>query len=102
MHGSQRSKKPTEHDCLARARRAAEVLAAGAARIEAAYTVPADLLDAMHEARLFRLLLPRSVGGDELDPVTLAQVTEIIAAADASAAWCCRPKPSAKCRAWLC
>ena len=54
------SKKPAEHDCIVRARRAAEVLAAGTARIEAAYTVPPDLLDAMHEARLFRLLLPSS------------------------------------------
>jgi alkylation response protein AidB-like acyl-CoA dehydrogenase len=88
MHGSQRSRKPADHDCVARARRVAEVLAAGAARIEADCTIPADILDAMHEARLFRLLLPYSLGGDELDPVTLAQVTEVIAAADASAAWC--------------
>ena len=41
-----------------------------------------------HDARLFRLLLPQAIGGDELDPAGLAQVTEIIAAADASAAWC--------------
>lgn len=88
MHGSERLKKPADGDCVARARRVAEVLAAGTARIEAERTVPADILDAMHEGRLFRLLLPFSLGGDELDPVTLAQVTEVIAAADASAAWC--------------
>jgi alkylation response protein AidB-like acyl-CoA dehydrogenase len=88
MHGSERLKKSADGDSVARARRVAEVLAAGAARIEAERTIPPDILDAMHEARLFRLLLPYSLGGDELDPVTLAQVTEVIAAADASAAWC--------------
>lgn len=88
MHGSERLKKPAGEDAVARARRVAEVLTAGAARIEAERTIPPDILDAMHEARLFRLLLPYSLGGEELDPVTLAQVTEVIAAADASAAWC--------------
>jgi alkylation response protein AidB-like acyl-CoA dehydrogenase len=42
----------------------------------------------MHEARLFRLMLPRALGGEELDPVSLSQVTEAIAMGDASAAWC--------------
>ena len=37
---------------------------------------------------MFRLLLPRSLGGDELHLKTLAQVTETIASADASTAWC--------------
>jgi alkylation response protein AidB-like acyl-CoA dehydrogenase len=37
---------------------------------------------------LFRLLLPRSLGGDELHLKTLAQVIEVIASADASTAWC--------------
>ena len=37
---------------------------------------------------MFRLLLPRSLGGDEIDLVTMAEVTRIIAAADASTAWC--------------
>jgi alkylation response protein AidB-like acyl-CoA dehydrogenase len=75
-------------DCLARARSVIEVISKGAARIEESRQLPADVLDALHEARLFRLLLPRSLGGDELDPLTLSQVTEIIAAADASTAWC--------------
>ena len=37
---------------------------------------------------MFRLLLPRSLGGDELHLKTLAQVIETIASADASTAWC--------------
>ena len=75
-------------DCRARARAVAPVLAAAGSRIEAARELTPDALAAMHEARLFRLLLPRALGGEELDPVTLSEVTEIIAAADASAAWC--------------
>jgi alkylation response protein AidB-like acyl-CoA dehydrogenase len=75
-------------EALARARAVAPLLAAAGDRIEAARALPADVLEALHEARLFRLLLPRSLGGDELDFPTLAAVTEEIAASDASTAWC--------------
>jgi indole-3-acetate monooxygenase len=63
-------------------------LRASAARIEAGPALPSDIIAALHEARLFRLLLPRSLGGDELNLKTLAEVIEVIAAADASTAWC--------------
>jgi alkylation response protein AidB-like acyl-CoA dehydrogenase len=46
------------------------------------------LLDKLHEARLFRLLLPRSSNGIETDPLTFFHVIETIARADASTAWC--------------
>lgn len=75
-------------DVLARARVLAPAIAAAAPRIDAARELPADLLDAMHAAGLFRLLLPRALGGAELHPATLFAVMEIVAAADASAAWC--------------
>jgi alkylation response protein AidB-like acyl-CoA dehydrogenase len=73
---------------LARARSVAALLRASRDRIEAARELPPDVLAALHEARLFRLLLPRSVGGDEVDLATMAEVTRTIAAADASVAWC--------------
>jgi alkylation response protein AidB-like acyl-CoA dehydrogenase len=41
----------------------------------------------MHDARMYRILLPKSLGGDELDLVTHAKVLEIIASCDASTAW---------------
>jgi alkylation response protein AidB-like acyl-CoA dehydrogenase len=41
----------------------------------------------LHEAGLFRLLLPRSSNGIETDPVTFFRVMDVIAQADASAAW---------------
>jgi len=46
------------------------------------------LLDKLHEARLFRMLLPRSMNGLETDPLTFMQVVETVARSDASTAWC--------------
>ena len=85
----QRSTTPhTRDDAVARAHGVVELLRASADRIEAGRALPADIVAALHEARLFRLLLPRSLGGDELHLKTLAQVIEVIAGADASTAWC--------------
>jgi alkylation response protein AidB-like acyl-CoA dehydrogenase len=63
------------------------LLKAAAPRIEAARELPPDVLKALYGARLFRLLLPRSVGGDEIDLETHAMALETIASADASTAW---------------
>ncbi|HTC06035.1 MAG TPA: acyl-CoA dehydrogenase family protein, partial [Xanthobacteraceae bacterium] len=75
-------------DCVANARALAPVIAAAIPRIEADRELPADLVDALHEARLWRMLLPRSYGGDEVSPVDYVQAIEEIAKADASTAWC--------------
>ena len=75
-------------DPVTRARALAPVIAAAADRIEAAAELPADLLDALHEAALFRALLPRSLGGDEARPAEFVRMMEVIASADASTAWC--------------
>ena len=45
------------------------------------------VLAALKEAGLFRMLLPQSLGGLEVDPVTCSRVVEEIAAADTAAAW---------------
>ena len=70
--------------------RAEAVRAAVAAsdEIERDRRLPPALLDRLHEAELFRLLLPRSSNGIETDPVTFFHVMETIAQADASTAWC--------------
>jgi alkylation response protein AidB-like acyl-CoA dehydrogenase len=75
-------------DYIARARGLTPLLARAAPRIDAACELPQDVLDAMHAQGMFRLLVPRSVGGAELDPVTYVQCVEAIAAGDASVAWC--------------
>jgi alkylation response protein AidB-like acyl-CoA dehydrogenase len=63
-------------------------VAAAANEIEDSRRLPPALLDRLHEAGLFRLLLPRSANGIETDPVTFFHVIETIARDDASTAWC--------------
>lgn len=83
---------PTERSDAQRYLDAARALAPrvrdAAPAIEQARRLPPDLVDALRDAGLMHLLLPRDLGGREVDPVTCAQVAEIIAAADASAGWC--------------
>lgn len=73
---------------LARAAAVAPLVAAMADEVEAGRCLPPALLDALHEAGLFRSLLPLAYGGDESDPATHMQMLETIARADASTAWC--------------
>ncbi len=81
-------KPPPGADYLARARDLVPFLDAAAPRIEAARELPPDVLAALYDAGLFRLLLPRSLGGAELDPMRYVAVMETIARGDASTAWC--------------
>src|SRR5215469_5740395 len=73
---------------VARAARVQSAVAAASDDIEQDRRLPPALLDKLHEAELFRLLLPRSSNGIETDPVTFFHVIETIAQADASTAWC--------------
>ena len=75
-------------DPVERARSVVASVSAAAPRIDRARELPPDVVAALHEARLFRVLLPRSLGGDEVDLVTFARVIETVATADASTAWC--------------
>lgn len=72
---------------IARARALMPALDAAGPRIDADKCVPPELLDALFDARLFRMLLPRSVGGAEVDLPTFFEVVQIIAQGDASVAW---------------
>jgi indole-3-acetate monooxygenase len=75
-------------DLVARARELAPVIEAAADRTEKERKIPADVLSVMHDAGLFHILLPTSLGGAAADLVTFNQVIEAVAAADASPAWC--------------
>jgi alkylation response protein AidB-like acyl-CoA dehydrogenase len=77
-----------DRDVVARAEAVRPAVAAAAADIERDRRLPPALLDRLHEAELFRLLLPRSQNGIETDPVTFFHVIETIAQADGSTAWC--------------
>jgi alkylation response protein AidB-like acyl-CoA dehydrogenase len=86
---SAKTAKTSPHEPhLARARAILPTLAAAADRIESERELPADVLEGLFEAALFRLTLPRFLGGAEMPITLLAEVTEIIATADASVAWC--------------
>lgn len=63
-------------------------VAASAAEIERIRRLPEDLVAALVDAGLFRLLMPAFVGGEEVAPLTFLRVIETIAKADASTAWC--------------
>lgn len=73
---------------VSRAQAIAATLRAARSGIEARRELTPEVLETLHDAGLFRLLLPRSVGGEEIDLVSMAEVARIIAAADASVAWC--------------
>jgi alkylation response protein AidB-like acyl-CoA dehydrogenase len=77
----------TSQDWIARAQALTPILDKAAPRIEAACALPSDVVDALHEARLFRMLLPRSLGGAELELPAFFRVVGAIAEGDASTAW---------------
>ena len=77
-----------ENNWIDRARTLKPLLAAAAPRIEVAASLPEDVLDALHEAKMFRMILPHTFGGAELEPEVFFQVVCEIAAGDASTAWC--------------
>lgn len=77
-----------DREILARAEALLPLIESLANDIERHRRLPPALLEKLHEAQLFRMLLPRSVDGLEVDPVTFMQVIETIARADGSTAWC--------------
>lgn len=74
-------------DALARARALGPAIAAAADEIERTRRIPEPLLSALHEARIFRLLLPRAYGGGEVEPGAYLLAVEEIGRRDASVAW---------------
>ena len=80
----------TDHfsaDPATRARALAPAIAGAADEIERTRRLPAALLAALHGARLFRLLLPRSADGEEVTPGQYLSAIEEVARHDASVAW---------------
>ncbi len=79
------NKVPTILDA---ARRVAPLIQRAAGEIEHDRRLTPEVVDALHDAGLYRMLLPRWLGGAELDLPTFGAVIEEIAKADASTAWC--------------
>jgi indole-3-acetate monooxygenase len=77
----------TRSDPVARARELGPEIAAAADEIERTRRIPNALLGRLHDSRLFRMLLPRSAGGDETEPAVYTAAIEELARHDASIAW---------------
>jgi len=78
---------PVALDPVRKARALGPALSAAADTIERTQEIPEPLLSQLHEARLFRMLLPRSVGGDQVEPWTYLRAVEEIASFDGSVGW---------------
>jgi alkylation response protein AidB-like acyl-CoA dehydrogenase len=66
----------------------APMIRAYGAEIERERRLPAPLVEMLGRAGFFRMAVPRSLGGLEVDPVTMARVVEELSAADGSVGWC--------------
>ena len=75
-------------DPVAAARGKAAQIRELAPRIERERRLPQELVDDLVRAGLMHLVIPRSLGGQECDPVLAAQAVEEVALADGSTGWC--------------
>ena len=74
-------------DPVARARALGPAIAAVTDEIEARQDFPEPLITELHKSGLFRLLLPRSLGGEEVEPWVYVAAIEEIARHDGSLGW---------------
>lgn len=87
VEASARSEEDIRAELVARATALQPLLRDQAAHGESARVVPKQVVDALAEAGVFRLLTPRRYGGHETDLRTLTEVSEALGAGDGSAAW---------------
>src|SRR3981189_1461949 len=77
----------TSPDPVVRARELGAEISAAADEIERTRRIPEAWLGRLHDSRLFRMLLPRSAGGDQTEPAAYVAAVEELARHDASIAW---------------
>ena len=66
----------------------ADLVSTATDRIEAERRIPPDISNEIADRGFFRLLLPRSLGGAEMEHPDFLKVVRVFAEADASVAWC--------------
>ena len=69
------------------ARRLAELVAANADAVNEQRQIPAHVANAVADAGFFRLLMPRALGGAQLDHPDFLRIVRIFAEADGSVGW---------------
>src|SRR5688572_11609388 len=85
--GGYQATQQDREEFLARARGLGPLIREHAEQAEQRRRLAPEVISGLREAGLFRLLLPRSLGGFELDPATCALVVEEIAGFDSAAGW---------------
>ena len=66
----------------------AEQIRAASDEIERGRRIPPSTAQAMKDAGVFGMAMPRAWGGPELDPLTQFRVIEALAMAEGSVGWC--------------
>ena len=66
----------------------AEQIRAASDEIERGQRIPPSIAQAMKDAGVFGMAMPRAWGGPELDPLTQFRVIEALAMAEGSVGWC--------------
>ena len=78
----------TGTEFLAAARRLEPTVAELRGRFDQDRHLPRRLVDELHAADLFRMWLPRAIGGAELPPLPFLEVIEELSRQDGSVGWC--------------
>ncbi len=76
-------------ELLDKAQSISSIIAGDAEQSEADRTLAMTSVEAMSEAGLLSMCIPRSLGGLEADLVTQAEVYEVVSEANGAAGWCC-------------
>jgi alkylation response protein AidB-like acyl-CoA dehydrogenase len=87
MDGSSVTDAALRQDYIARARELVPMLREAGDEIEKNRQTSEHVIAAMVERGIFKMLLPKSIGGGEIDPLTYTAVLEILATGDGSTAW---------------
>jgi alkylation response protein AidB-like acyl-CoA dehydrogenase len=78
----------TREDLLTRVQQLTPVIREHADRAEQERHLADPVVAAIQEAELYRMLVPRELGGLQVDPLTFYQVVETLARVDGSTGWC--------------
>ena len=82
------TEQQTQRNYIALAEQLAPIIKQNSSRINSERQIPSDIAEDLADQGFFRLLLPKSLGGAELEHSKFLDILEIIAESDTSTAWC--------------
>ena len=81
-------KETTTESFVRDAKKLAPFIEAAREEMDRERRIPAALAERLDEAGVYRLFLPASMGGPQLDPITAYRVIEELSRSEASVGWC--------------